>query len=241
MPYKIAIIDDSIPDASANRQSLQRWASSRAVAIRVEHFASAERFLFRYAEDKEWDILLLDIEMANMDGISLAKRVRASDESVQLIFITGFPDFISQGYDVSALHYLMKPVCDDRLFTVLDRAVALIHKAQRSILLPLGSDTLRLPLSDVVYVEAFSHTCTIVTEKDSISVKLPISELEHLLGRDFVRCHRSYLVGLKHIARLSKTDVILDDTTALPLSRSAAPTVHKAFISYYTGEQNETV
>ena len=70
---------------------------------------------------------------------------------------------------------------------------------------------------------------------------MPISELEKLLGDAFIRCHRSYLVGLKHIARLSKTEVILDNGKALPLSRTAAPLVHKAFISYYTGDNNETV
>ena len=70
---------------------------------------------------------------------------------------------------------------------------------------------------------------------------MPISEIEKLLGEGFVRCHRSYLVGLKHIARLSRTEVILDSGKALPLSRSAAAFVHKAFISYYTGEKDETV
>ena len=61
------------------------------------------------------------------------------------------------------------------------------------------------------------------------------------LGEGFIRCHRSYLVGLKHIARLSKTEVILDSGKTLPLSRGAVPLVHKAFISYYTGEKDETV
>ena len=100
---------------------------------------------------------------------------------------------------------------------------------------------LRLPVGQVQYAEAFSHMVAIVTETDTIQVKMPISEIEKMLGDGFIRCHRSYLVSLKHISRLSKTEVILDDGKALPLSRSAAATVHKAFISYYTGENYETV
>ena len=100
---------------------------------------------------------------------------------------------------------------------------------------------LRLPISQVQYVEAFSHTVAIVTGTDTLQVKMPISEVEKLLGEGFSRCHRSYLVGLKHVARLSKTEVILDNGKTLPLSRSAAPLVHKAFISYYTGNKDETV
>ena len=179
--------------------------------------------------------------MGEMDGVSLAKKLRQNYESIQIVFVTGFADYMSEGYEVSALHYLMKPVKKDKLFAVLDRAVAAMQKTDRVILLPVGGETLRLPVGQVQYIEAFSHAVAIVTGADTVQVKMSISEAEKLLGDGFVRCHRSYLVGLKHIARLSKTEVILDDGKALPLSRSAAATVHKAFISYYTGEKDEPV
>jgi len=241
MAYRIAIVDDSKADAEFVQGILNSWADQRQANIQAEVFPSAESFLFRYAEDKDWDILLLDIEMGAMDGVSLAKKIRQDNEAVQIVFITGFADYISEGYEVSALHYLMKPVKQDKLFAVLDRAVAAMQKSERVILLPVGGEMLRLPVGQVQYVEAFSHTVAIVTGTDTIQVKMPISEVEKLLSEGFIRCHRSYLVGLKHIARLSKTEVILDNGKALPLSRSAAPLVHKAFISYYTGEKNETV
>lgn len=241
MAYRLAIVDDSTTDADFVQGILNSWAELRQANTQTEVFPSAESFLFRYAEDKDWDILLLDIEMGNMDGVTLAKKIRQSNESVQIVFITGFADYIGEGYEVSALHYLMKPVKQDKLFTVLDRAVIAMQKTERVILLPVGGEMLRLPTSQVQYVEAFSHTVAIITGTDTIQVKIPISEVEKLLGDEFIRCHRSYLVGLKHIARLSKTEVILDSGKALPLSRGAAVTVHKAFISYYTGDKDETV
>ena len=241
MVYRVAIVDDSTTDAEFVQGILYSWADQRQENIRAEVFPSAEAFLFRYAEDKDWNILLLDIGMGAMDGITLAKKVRQDNESVQMVFITGFTDYISEGYEVSALHYLMKPVKQDKLYAVLDRAVTAMQKTERVILLPMGGEMLRLPVSQVWYVEAFSHNVTIVTETDTIQVKMPISEVEKLLGDGFVRCHRSYLVGLKHIARLSKTEIILDNGKALPLSRSAASLVHKAFISYYTGDKDEIV
>lgn len=241
MAYRVAIVDDSKTDAEFVQGILNSWANQRQANIQAEVFPSAESFLFRYAEDKDWDILLLDIEMGNMDGVALAKKIRQDNESVQMVFVTGFADYISEGYEVAALHYLMKPVKQDKLFAVMDRAIAVMQKTERVILLPVGGEMLRLPTSQVQYVEAFSHTVAIITGTDTIQVKMPISEVEKLLGEGFIRCHRSYLVGLKHIARLSKTEVILDSGKALPLSRGAAPLVHKAFISYYTGEQDETV
>ena len=241
MAYRVAIVDDSSIDTEYVHGILNTWAKERQAHVQVERFASAESFLFQYTEDKQWDILLLDIEMGSMDGISLARKLRQDNESVQFVFITGFADYMSEGYEVSALHYLMKPVKQDKLFAVLDRAVVSMQKMERVILLPLGGEMLRLPVSQVQYVEAFSHTVALITETDTIQVKMPISEVEKLLGDGLVRCHRSYLVGLKHIARLSKTEVILDSGKSLPLSRGAAPLVHKAFVSYYSGEKDETV
>lgn len=241
MPYRIAIVDDNPRDSDFVRQILTDWAAARQLTVHTEHFPSAESFLFRYAEDKGWDILLLDIEMGEMDGVTLAKTIRQGNQAVQIAFITGFADFMSEGYEVAALHYLMKPVRADKLTAVLDRAVAALRTEERSVLLPADGETLRLPLSEIQYAEAFSHTVTVVTAEGAHPVKLSISELEKQLGQDFIRCHRSYLVGLKHISRLSKTEVFLDNGNTLPLSRGAARGVHQAFISYYTGGQNEAL
>ena len=241
MAYRVAIVDDSNIDAEYVQSILKFWAQDRRAGVQMRRFNSAESFLFHYADDKDWDILLLDIEMGAMDGVSLAKKIRQENDSVQIVFITGFADYISEGYEVSALHYLMKPVKQEKMFAVLDRAVAAIQKTERVVLLPVDGEMLRLPVGQIEYVEAFSRAVAVTTEADTIQVKMPISEIEKLLGEGFVRCHRSYLVGLKHIARLSKTEVILDSGKALPLSRSAAAFVHKAFISYYTGEKDETV
>ena len=241
MAYRVAIVDDSNIDAEYVQSILESWAQDRQASVQMRRFNSAESFLFHYADDKDWDVLLLDIEMGAMDGVSLAKKIRQENASVQIVFITGFADYISEGYEVSALHYLMKPVKQEKMFAVLDRAVAAMQKTERVILLPVGGEMLRLPVGQVQYVESFSHTVAIVTDADMIHVKMSITEIEKMLGDDFVRCHRSYLVGLKHIARLSRTEVILDSGKILPLSRSAAASVHKAFIAYYTGEKDETV
>lgn len=241
MKYKIAICDDSDADRQYVLNMVDRWAASAGHVVHTDTFTSAENFLFHYAEVNDYDILLLDIEMGAMDGVTMAKRVRQDNEAIQIVFITGFADYISEGYEVSALHYLMKPVMRDKLFAVLNRAVAAVKKTDKALLLPVGGEMIRLPVGRVQYVEAFSHTVAIVTDTETIQVKMPISEMENLLGNGFVRCHRSYLVGLKHISRLSRTEVILDNGNTLPLSRSTAPLVHKAFISYYTGEQDETI
>lgn len=234
MRYKIAVCDDDARQREYVQEIVDAWAKKNDHRTDVRQYGGTSPFLFDYAEEKDFDILLLDIEMPQINGIELARMVRKDNGSVQIVFITGFADYIFEGYEVSALHYLMKPVRQDKLFEVLDRAAANLQKTEQVILLPVDGETLRLPVSHIQYVEAFSHSVAIVTESETIQVKMSISEMEKMLGEGFVRCHRSYLVGLKYIARLSKTEVILDNGGTLPLSRGAASQVHKAFVSYYT-------
>lgn len=83
--------------------------------VQTDSFSSAENFLFYYAEECDYDILLLDVEMGAMDGVTMAKKLRQSNDTVQIIFITGYSDYIFEGYEVAALHYLMKPVKEEKL------------------------------------------------------------------------------------------------------------------------------
>ena len=241
MPYKVAICDDNKTDAEYVVELLMEWAKERGYIVPAKWFPSAESFLFHYADNKSYNILLLDIEMGETDGVVLAKKIRQEDENLQIVFITGYPDYIGEGYEVAALHYLMKPVDRKKLFMVLDRAVTNLHKHKRAVLLPIDGEEVKVPVEAIQYVEAFSHKVSVVTTKGIYELRKSLSEMETLLGKDFLRCHRSYLVGLNFVAGLSRAKVTLDNGTELPLSRSFATMVHKAFIEYYTGDENETV
>lgn len=122
MKYKIAICDDSDADRKYVLNMVNYWAESAGYLIHTDVFSSAENFLFHYAEENDYDILLLDIEMGDMDGVTMAKKLRKSNDTIPIIFITGYSDYISEGYEVAALHYLMKPVKEEKLCSVLDRA-----------------------------------------------------------------------------------------------------------------------
>lgn len=110
MRYHIAICDDEQVERKYLSQLAAQWTADRGLCGQIDAFESAEQFLFTYQEDTSYDILLLDIQMKELDGVSLAKEIRKIDTRIQIIFITGLPDFIAEGYEVSALHYLIKPI-----------------------------------------------------------------------------------------------------------------------------------
>lgn len=236
MDYKIAICDDSTADQDYIMKLAHLWAKKMQHTIHTDVFPSAESFLFHYAGHKDYDILLLDIEMGGMDGVSLAKKLRQDNEKIQIIFITGFPDFISEGYEVSALHYLIKPIGEDALAKTLDRAAANLKKAGRALVFSVNGETFRVNTGEILYVEALAHFCRFNMTEGAFEVRQNFSELEKTLGEGFIRVHRSYLVQISCIKRISKTEVTLDNGDRIPLSRSNYQAVNQAFIRYFKGE-----
>ncbi|MBQ8835346.1 MAG: response regulator transcription factor [Oscillospiraceae bacterium] len=231
MAYRVAIVDDSAKDAEFVQDILNSWAKERQFRIQGEVFASAESFLFRYAEDKEWDILLLDIEMGAMDGVTMAKKVRRDNEAVQIVFITGYSDYIAEGYEVAALHYLMKPVNREKLLTVLDRALEKRKQEERCLNLELSGEMVRIPFYEIRYLDVRQNYVTIHARTE-YTVKRSLGDFEKELDIRFCRVGRAMILNLKYIQRVTKTEVRLSDGTVLPLPRGAYEPLNRAIIQH---------
>ncbi|MBE6725710.1 MAG: response regulator transcription factor, partial [Ruminococcaceae bacterium] len=219
---RIAVIDDQPADRDYIAALVSRWAKDRDTAVTAIPFPSAEAFLFDYSEDRDFDILLLDIEMGAINGVELAKTVRAENDAVQMVFITGFPDFIAEGYEVSALHYLMKPVDRDKLFSVLDRAAANLEKAERRLRVTFERRTDYVPFSKILYLEAQKQYVRIVTEREEYRMKASLAETAAQLDEFFFPCQRSFIVNLRHVARILPDRVVLKNGAEVPISRGMA-------------------
>ena len=231
MAYRVAIVDDSSADAAFVEEILKAWAKDRQVMVQSERFDAAEKFLFHYADDKAWDILLLDIEMGAMDGVTMAKQVRQSNEAVQIVFITGYSDYIAEGYEVAALHYLMKPVNKDKLFTVLDRALEKRKQEERCLNLASSGEMVRLPFYEIRYLDVSANYVTVHAKAD-YTVKRTLGDFEKELDDRFCRVGRSMILNLKYIQRVTKTEVRLSDGTVLPLPRGAYEPLNRAIITH---------
>lgn len=230
MNYKIAICDDSDVDRQYLSAFVSRWAVSVGHSVQIAMFASAEDFLFQYAEKSDYDILLLDIEMGSMDGVTMAKTLRKDNDTIQIIFITGYSDYISEGYEVAALHYLMKPVKQEKLFSVLDRAVEKLAKNEKVLNFEMSGEMVRIPIYQIRYAEVFGNYVTIHAD-DELKIKMSLGELERGLDDRFYRVGRSVIVNLTQISRVTKVEIKLNDGTAISLPRGAYDGVNRAIIN----------
>ena len=230
MKINFAICDDNRIDSQYVNELIKKWTRNKKYQIHIDIFQSAEAFLFHYTQNKEYDILLLDIEMKKMDGVTLARMIRKSNKSVQILFITGYSQYIAEGYDVEALHYLMKPIKEEKMFDVLDRAVTKLIQNEKHLLLKLSDEMIKIPLHEIIYIDVNRNYVTIHANKD-YTLKQTLGEREKELDEKFFRIGRSAIINLKYITRITKTEVFLSNGFSLPLPRGIYDALNRAIIN----------
>jgi len=233
MEIKIAVCDDEHKQTAYTKMLIGKWAEKNNIKTTVDMFESAENFKSAWHENQNFDILLLDIEMGGQNGVGLAKEIRRSDAGLVIVFITGFADFMADGYDVSALNYLLKPIKEDKFFEVLDKALAGLRKASRTVIFPKAGGGVKIKPDDIIYAEVLSHTIALyLVNNKTEEFSMRISDTEKILGDGFFKCHRSYIVSMKYVRRVTKTAMILENGREIPLSRNLYDGANQAFIKY---------
>ncbi len=239
-PKLIAIIDDQAAQLSLLSSLVSAWSAHSKIPVKIKTFPSAEAFLFDYAENKTYDLALIDIQMEGMDGVSLAKELRRQSSFIAMVFITGTSEYMQEGYDVAALHYLLKPVNEEKLHGCLTKSLAVTTVAKTPMLCTSADgEALRIIQESILYIEAKAHNTIIQTLSAKHEVRSSFSELEKQLSHSlFVKCHRSYIAGLGYISKIGKSGLTMENGAVLPISRSLFKLVNNKFVGYYaaTGE-----
>ena len=231
---RIAIIDDQPTDLEYIAALVSLWVKDRAETVVSVPFPSAEAFLFEYSEDQDFDILLLDVEMTGEDGITLAKRLRREGCSAEIVFVTSHFELAGEGYEVDTLHWLVKPVSREKLSAVLTKASERLSAAPPSVVVLSEGETIRLTEREILYTEAFLHYLVIHADDREVRIKENMGGFAGRLSEDFFRVHRSVLVNLRRIVKITRTDVTLDSGDVLPVARGQYDAVNRAFIERVT-------
>ncbi len=232
MKLKLAICDDEASQRDYLFNIITFWAKKNRHLIEIKQYEEASPFLFDYSEEKDFDILLLDIEMPGMNGIELAKAVRRGNSTVQIIFITGYYEYFSDGFDVSALHYLIKPVDERKLYPVLDKAVENLSYRQRSVLIATSDGSIKVSLADILYIESENVYVNVHTVHGTYRTRMTLGKFAEQLDETFFKVHRSFVVGLKYIKKITRTDITMTNGEIIPISRGLYDEVHAALIKH---------
>lgn len=230
--YSVAIVDDEKAFSDQLAGMLRRWQETHGEELNVTCFQDG----IDIAEDfkSKWDIIFLDIQMKLLDGLETARRIRACDSDVILIFVTTMGQYAINGYEVDAFDYILKPLEYSRFELRMNKAVkeAEKKKAHSFVYLKKYSDMVKVSTDDILYIEVNGHTLIYTTTDGTFERRAKISDAEaELSGLPFSRCSLSYLVNLKRIDRVSKDSVFISGNE-LPISRNRKKEFLQAFTDY---------
>lgn len=231
---RIAIVDDVRSDAGLLQSYLRRSQEDGIGEWEIMLYSCGEDFLARY--QPMFDLVILDIDMPGLNGVDIARRIRAMGDNVVLMFVTNMPQYALQGYAVDAVDYLIKPVSYEEFSLKLKKAQRYIRLNQSTQLTLRTADGVALVQSDqLLYVESSLHYLTYHTLDGDYRVRGSLSQAEAELPPSlFARCGGSFLVNLRHVRGVDKQDVLVGEER-VKLSRGKRLEFMEKFSKYLGG------
>lgn len=232
---KIAICDDDINQQNAITLIIDNFYKSTNNNYEICAFNNGEQLLLSH---KKYDIYFLDIKMDKLNGIDVARRIRLVNEKAIIIFITGFKDYVFDAFDVEAFHYLLKPVNEDKLNEILHSIMIKFQKKDKFIIVKTNKQSNKIHLNDILYIESNQRKLKVHTTYDIIEYYYKLSDIEQELCNDnFFKCHKSYIVNLKHVQSYDSVSVTLKNSEKIYLSKHRLADFSKAFMYYLRDEE----
>lgn len=231
---RIAIVEDSPADADRLCALLEQYSGENDDRFQTTIYEHPQAFLNGCVSS--YDLVLMDIELPDMNGMDAARRLREIDSRVTLIFVTNMAQYALHGYEVDALDYVLKPVRYASFSMKLRKAIRNIKKVSDPVLtLTLQNGIVRIPVSQILYIEVQKHYLTYHTLAGFYTVRETMKEAEqNLTSLCFLRCNNCYLVNLRHVTAVLENEVWLG-TQVLQISRPRRSAFLKGLTDYLGG------
>jgi len=229
---KIVICEDEEVFSEVLSGYINEWAKEKSVFVETFIYISATKFLDEWEESEDYDILFLDIKMGKMSGMDLAKTIRKTNNDIPIVFTTGMREYVFKGYSVSAIQYLIKPVKKDDIFSCLNKVLQRNNTKKYYIVNDIEK-IMKVPTTDIIYIKMSSNNATMITRKKEYTFRKTISQiLTQLDDKLFVKCHKSFIINIRHIESVSKNFAMMSNDEEIPLNKDSVGEIRDMFIKY---------
>lgn len=196
---KIAIVEDEHAYAMQLQEYLHQYESENGEVFEISLFSDGDEIVHKYKP--VYDIILMDVEMKFMDGMSAAEEIRKVDSEVVIMFITNMPQYAIRGYAVDALDYVLKPVSYFAFSQRLNRAISRMKKREsKTLSISIKGGTVRLDVANITYIESQGHTLIFHTIGGDYETSGTMKDMEkELTDLNFYRGNKGYLINLAHV------------------------------------------
>lgn len=233
----IAVVEDNIYARIAVENRVRTCMEERGVAYSLRAFADGESFVSCGAS---FDLVFMDIEMKEMDGLTAAKKIYGHTPECAVVFVTSHPDFVFDSFDVNVAGYLLKPIDDARFARCMDKALTALGQTaggeeDAHLLVKSGGIAQKIRHADIVLCESVGHKLRIETTHGSVECYGTMDAVEAGLARGretFFRCHRAFVVNLRHVTRKGRDAVGTTGGHTVPLARRKQGTFAAALLSW---------
>lgn len=228
---KLAIVDDDEKYREEIISLLKQYEREYGEVFIVSQYTDGDELTENYKSDM--DIILLDIEMEFMDGMTAAEYIRKLDQDVIIVFITNMPQYAIKGYQVGALDYILKPLNYYAFSQTMKRAIGRRKNSDKKYLYAVSREFKRkVDVSDILYIEVINHDLYIHTKEETIESKGTIRDLEQQLkDMDFFLCNKGYLVNLAYVDAVAGSDIVIGEDR-LQVSRAKKKPLIEALNRY---------
>lgn len=229
MKLNVTILEDETTHAMQLKQLLINWSKQNNISISIRHYYNDNDFSGKeYDED---ELFFIDIKLGFANGMDLAKQLRKDGFCGNIIFLTAFSEYVFDGYHVQALDYLLKPISQNKLEQCMKPILRNMQGAYH--VYRTKTETVKIPYNKILAFTSFRHYVDIITQPNDNKAlyrqKITLRNLQDQLPEEFVRCHRTIIVNMNKVMRLTSKDITLSDNSIYPVSESYLEHVREVF------------
>ena len=231
MIINITIIENESNELEQLTQALNTWSEEKSTLLSIATYTSGEEY---FAANKlhSSDIFFLDIQLDEMNGIDIAKQLRKNGYNGEIIFLTSFREYVFDGYLVHALNFLLKPLETSKLYSCLDEIKESLMMS--CYFFRIKQETIQIEYRDILAFSSTLHSIDILTCNEHFNQYASLSTILNCLPKQFIRVHRSHIVNMTHIHKISGNTITLSNHTTVPIGRQYLNDVRKSFTEYAT-------
>lgn len=236
--YKIVACDDREECLLCIQKVVEQNYFAQATITLCKNGFSTVDYICEIAKGNV-DILMLDIDLGDDNGIEIAELIKQKYPHIKIIFFTGHIDYVRDIFEAEPCFFIVKPMSEERIIQAIDKAISLIQVERQFCISIISRGEIRnLQLSRIRFVENRNRTLIIREQNLDCEVHMKLADLQKQLPDNFFRCHQSYIVNLSHIRELTLLGAELYSGEIIPVSRSRYADTKKAFLHYLQANVN---
>ena len=231
---KIAVCDDSRELLEKVEKDLHEYESVRSTPVTVHTYTNAVDLLDGLKKT-DYDILILDIIMPGFTGMQAAHEIRKFNEEIKIIFLTSSKEFAIESYSVGAYYYLLKPVLNEKLFSVLDKVVSEITSKQESCIIYTHMGIVNIPFAKIECIEVYNkHLDFHLSDGSTKETRGALTDYENVFleRKEFLKIHRSYILNMDYIHSIEAGEIATYSGKKFPVSRLLAKDIKEHYMNY---------